>query len=315
MAYRSLISILDLASEDVDKLLDTADSFLPRVTGGGFKDATLEGVSALLLFYEPSTRTRVSFELAGKMLGLSTINAGAKGSSAEKGESLIDTAMTFSAMGFNIAVLRHPAEDAALLFAKHFEHAVINAGSGSGEHPTQALLDAMVLRSAGKLEPGKRIAIVGDIRHSRVARSGLALFSARGMQVTLVAPPSLMPEGWRKKQPAPAGVDWQTDLDAVLPEVDAVIMLRMQRERMAGGYAGATGGYAKLYALGSRRLGLLRDDALILHPGPVNRGVEVSEEVFADKRCRINEQVSCGVAMRCAVLCWAAGRTPQGLDK
>jgi len=329
MAYRSLLSLDELSLEEITAVLDAAATYLPRVRAGGFKDDTLRGRSVLLLFYEASTRTRVSFELAGKLLGADTINVSAKGSSVEKGESIADTAQTLSAMGLNAAVMRHSAADAVALFNRHFAGAVLNAGSGRGEHPSQALLDALTLRQAGILTACKRIAIVGDIEHSRVMRSSARLLARFGMQVTLVAPPSLMPLGWQSRarsdarrlqhataderaarftsRPTEDVFEWSCDLDSVLPQADAVMMLRMQRERMSGGEVTTLDEFSKLYGLNSRRLKLLPSGAAIMHPGPVNRGVEVSEAVFSDPRCRINDQVSAGVAVRCALLRWACG--------
>lgn len=321
MEYRSLISILDLAPAEIHALLDAAEGYLPRVTAGGFKDSTLKGTSACLLFYEASTRTRVSFELAGKMLGVDTINVSAKGSAVEKGEGLKDTAQTIAAMGFNMTIIRHPAPDSAALYQRWFPRAVINAGSGRGQHPTQALLDALSLRRAGLLERGRKLAIVGDLEHSRVMRSNLQLLLREGLDVTLVAPPTLMPEHWKGLQPeAWAAGDtsgygqlrWVTDLDTVLPELDAVMMLRVQRERMHEAFITSPDEYAKLYGLNRRRLKLLPDAARILHPGPVNRGVEVTEDVFADERCLINDQVAAGVALRCALQVWCCGKLELG---
>jgi aspartate carbamoyltransferase catalytic subunit len=322
MPYRSLLSILDLTPGEIEHLLDGAEYFLPRVEAGGFKDATLKGESALLLFYEPSTRTRSSFELAGKMLGMDTINIGAKGSSVEKGETVRDTALTLNAMHHNVVVMRHNAPDAVELFAKCFDRAVLNAGSGRGQHPTQALLDALPLRRAGLLKKGKRIAIVGDLKHSRVMRSNLQLLTRFGLDVLLVAPPTLIPDGWEglkpehwAEQPAQCGsVSWHTDIDEVLPELDAVMMLRVQRERMADAHFTNMDEYSKLYGLFARRLKALPEKALIMHPGPVNRGVEVSEDVFADPRCVINYQVASGVALRCALLCWACGKLEGAIE-
>lgn len=322
MTYRSLLSIADLSPAETDAVLDAAEWYLPRITSGELKLATLRGVSTLLMFYEASTRTRVSFELAGKLLGSDTINVTAKGSSVEKGESIADTALTLSAMGFCIVVMRHAAADAVALFARYFHGAVLNAGAGRGQHPTQALLDALTLRRAGVLQAGKHIAIVGDILHSRVMRSNVELLTSRGVHVTLVAPPTLMPldsagmlQRLRRNDAGePGTVRWETDFDAVLPQLDAVMLLRMQRERMAGGLTPALDEYSQLFALTPRRLGLLRPDAVILHPGPVNRGVELTEAVYADPRCRINDQVTAGVAVRSALLCWAVGKPmlPEG---
>jgi aspartate carbamoyltransferase catalytic subunit len=327
MHPRSLLSIADLSDAQVDSLLDTADGFIERLSAGSFKDGTLKGTSTLLLFYEPSTRTRVSFELAGKLLGSDTINVSASGSSAEKGESLRDTAMTLGALRFSCLVMRHSSASALRVFAESFPGPVLNAGAGRGQHPTQALLDALTLRQAGVFAPGKHLAIVGDIANSRVMRSALELLARRGVRVTLVGPASMLPEGWvvgakpastesKSLQAAGAGEasfapTVSTDLDAILPSVDALMMLRMQRERMTGGELTTLDEYSKLYGLNRRRLQLLHDDAVILHPGPVNRGVELSEDVFADPRCRINDQVTAGLAVRCALLQWALEREPQ----
>jgi aspartate carbamoyltransferase catalytic subunit len=301
MHPRSLLSIADLSDTQVDSIFDAATSYIERLKGGTFKDSTLKGTSTLLLFYEPSTRTRVSFELAGKLLGSDTINVSASGSSAEKGESLRDTAMTLGAMRFSCLVMRHASASALQMFAESFPGPVINAGAGRGQHPTQGLLDALTLRQNGVFASGKHLAIVGDIANSRVMRSALELLERRGLHVTLVGPPSMLPEGW-------AGGNLSADLDSVLPSVDAVMMLRMQRERMQGGELTTLDEFSKLYGLNRRRLELLRGDAVILHPGPVNRGVEVSEDVFADPRCRINDQVTSGLAVRCALLQWVLER-------
>jgi aspartate carbamoyltransferase catalytic subunit len=344
-AYRSLVDILDLDGAEVERILSAAAWYLPQVQAGGFKHDTLKGTSALLLFYEASTRTRASFELAGKMLGSDTINVGAKGSSAEKGESVKDTALTLNAMDHNVVVMRHASADAVRLFARHFERGVLSAGAGRGQHPTQALLDALALRQVGLLARGKRLAIVGDIRNSRVMRSNIQLLSTLGLDVVLVAPPQLMPQYWEGLKPeywaapergssetqlapaaAPSGearlktrapgdygaVSWHTDIDAVLPTLDAVMLLRVQRERMDTGLLTNTDEYSKLYGLNRRRLKLLPEHAVIMHPGPVNRGVEIGEDAFLDPRCRINDQVTSGVAVRCALLGWACGRLPDG---
>lgn len=315
MQYHSLLSILDLPPGEIAALLDHAEAYMPRVEAGGFKDTSLKGRSALLLFYEPSTRTRVSFELAGKMLGMDTINVGAKGSSVVKGEGIKDTALTLSAMHFNVVIMRHNSADAVSLFGRYFQRATINAGSGRGQHPTQALLDALILRREGVLERGKRLAIVGDLKHSRVMRSNMQLLLNHGLDVSLVAPPPLMPEGWEGLAPehwAPdpttcGKLSWHTDLDSVLPELDAVMMLRVQHERTQDAALTTADEYSKLYGINRRRLGLLPGSAVILHPGPVNRGVEVTEDVFADPRCVVNDQVTSGVALRSALLLWVCG--------
>jgi aspartate carbamoyltransferase catalytic subunit len=326
MSARSLLSISALPQADAQHLLESAGRFAGRITAGGFKSTSLRGTTTLLLFYESSTRTRVSFELAGKLLGSDTINVSAKGSSADKGETLRDTAQTLAAMRFSVVVLRHEAADSAEHFAQHFPGPVLNAGAGRGEHPTQALLDALTLKRHGLLEAGRHLAIVGDLTHSRVARSNLALLQRCGLKVTLVGPPNLTPGAWRVGAgPSPRldrnnnGADgaapllphWIPDLDSVLPEADAVMLLRVQHERMAGGEMSTQDEYSKLYGMNRRRLGMLKREALIMHPGPVNRGVEVGEDVFSDPRCVINEQVENGLALRCALLCWALGREPD----
>lgn len=318
MAYRSLISIADLGNAEMDHLFSMADHFLPQIEAGGFKSTVLKGTSTILLFFEPSTRTRVSFELAGKMLGSDTINISTKGSSSEKGESLRDTALTMAAMDNNIVVLRHGSADAVAMFASCFDRAVINAGAGRGQHPTQALLDAHSLHREGLLEAGRQVAIIGDIKHSRVMRSNVMLLLARGMDVTLVAPPPLMPDGWEglkpehwATDPASCGqLNWSCALDPVLPKLDVLMLLRVQHERMAAGLMTNDDEYAKIWGLNMRRLKALPAHAIILHPGPVNRGVELGQEVFDDPRCRINTQVNSGLAVRCALLCWACGKDP-----
>jgi aspartate carbamoyltransferase catalytic subunit len=322
MAYRSLVSVLDLSVQEEDSLLDFSDWFLPQIEEGGFKSDALKGTSALLLFYEASTRTRASFELAGKMLGSDTINISEKGSSAEKGESVVDTAMTLNAMDHNVVVVRHHSADAVALFAKYFERATLNAGAGRGQHPTQALLDALVMRRAGQLERGKHVAIVGDIKHSRVMRSDVMLLLRRGINVTLVAPPTLMPDGWEaldadfwaSDASGYGSLNWETELDRVLPDVNAIIMLRMQKERMEQAHITNLDEYSKLYGLYGSRLKQLNAQAIIMHPGPVNRGIEVNDETFRDSRSRINEQVTAGVAVRCALLCWCCGRIPANYN-
>lgn len=328
MHPRSLLSIAALPQAEATLLLENAGRCLAWIQRGGqLKSAALRGTSTLLLFAENSTRTRVSFELAGKLLGSDTINISAKGSSIEKGESLRDTAMTLAAMHFSCVVMRHEGADAAEHFAQWYPGPVLNAGAGRGEHPTQALLDAFTLQRHGLLSPGVKLAIVGDLLHSRVARSNLALLSRFGVQVTLVGPPNLTPAAWRTRPsgmrdegrgtssgspliPGPSSLvpHWTPDLDSVLPELDAVMLLRVQHERMDGGQMSTQDEYSKLYGMNRRRLSRLRSDALILHPGPVNRGVEAGEDVFADPRCVINQQVESGLALRAALLAWALER-------
>jgi aspartate carbamoyltransferase catalytic subunit len=263
---------------------------------------TLRGRTVVNLFFEDSTRTRISFEVAAKRLSADVINFAAKGSSVSKGESLKDTALTLQAMGADAVVVRHHASGAPhrLAQSEWTSGSVINAGDGTHEHPTQALLDAFTMRRhLGDLE-GRRVAIVGDVLHSRVARSNALLLATLGADVTLVAPPTLLPVGvdtW------PVQVSY--DLDAVLPKADTVMMLRVQAERMnrsKGGFFPSAREYSRRYGLDLRRMALLPDHALVMHPGPMNRGMEITADVADAARSVIVEQVSNGVAARMAVL-------------
>jgi aspartate carbamoyltransferase catalytic subunit len=258
------------------------------------------------LFFEDSTRTRTSFELAAKRLSADVVNFSAKGSSVSKGESLKDTALTLEAMGSDAVVIRHPASGAPHRLANWVRGSVLNAGDGTHEHPTQALLDAYTMRQRlGRLD-GLRVVIVGDVLHSRVARSNVLLLATLGAEVTLVAPPTLLPVGvdvW------PAAVSY--DLDASLPKADVVMMLRVQRERMGQAYFPSAREYSRRYGLDRRRMALLPDEAIVMHPGPMNRGMEIAAEVADDpRRSTIVEQVSNGVSVRMAVLYLLLGGVP-----
>jgi len=262
----------------------------------------LRGRTVVNLFYEDSTRTRTSFELAAKRLSADVVNFTAKGSSVSKGESLKDTALTLEAMGADAVVIRHSYSGAAHRLAGWVHGSVINAGDGTHEHPTQALLDAFTMRrrlrgGTGDLA-GLRVTVVGDVLHSRVARSNVLLLDTLGADVTLVAPPTLLPVGVEA---------WPTrtsfDLDAELPDSDVVMMLRVQRERMAASYFPSAREYARRYGLDARRMAALGDQAIVMHPGPMNRGMEIAAEVADDpKRSTIVEQVTNGVSVRMAVL-------------
>jgi aspartate carbamoyltransferase catalytic subunit len=300
---RHLLSAADLTRDDALLVLDTAAS-LARIADRPIKKMpTLRGRTIVNLFYEDSTRTRISFEAAAKRLSADVINFSAKGSSVSKGESLKDTAQTLAAMGADAVVIRHPMSGAPhrLAHAGWWDAHVVNAGDGMHEHPTQALLDAYTLRqklapSGGALD-GLRVAIVGDIVHSRVARSNVHLLHALGAEVTLVGPPTLMPlhlGAW------PCRTSY--DLDAVLPDVDAVMMLRVQRERMNASYFPSEREYARRYGLDPRRLELLSDEAIVMHPGPMNRGLEISAQAADSSRSVVVDQVTNGVAVRMAVL-------------
>lgn len=300
---RHLLSASELSRDEAVLILDTAAE-LASVTDRSVKKLpTLRGRTVVNLFYEDSTRTRISFEAAAKRLSADVINFAAKGSSVSKGESLKDTALTLHAMGADAVVIRHGASGAPrrLADAGWIDAAVVNAGDGTHEHPTQALLDAFTIRhhlaqGSGALD-GVRVAIVGDILHSRVARSNVLLLRTLGAHVTLVAPPTLLPvgvESW------PAAVSY--DLDSVLPSVDAIMMLRVQAERMQAAYFPTALEYSRLYGLDAERMNALPEHAIVLHPGPMNRGMEISADVADSSRAVMVEQVANGVSVRMAVL-------------
>ena len=299
MKKRHLLSTADLSADDATLILDTAAE-LARIADRPIKKLpTLRGRTVVNLFFEDSTRTRISFETAAKRLSADVINFSAKGSSVSKGESLKDTALTLEAMGADAVVVRHWASGGAyrLAHAGWIRSAVVNAGDGTHEHPTQALLDAYTLRSRlGSLE-GRRIGIVGDVLHSRVARSNVHLLATLGAEVTLVAPPTLMPfavESW------PGSFSYE--LDPVLPKLDAVMMLRVQRERMDEAFFPTEREYSRRYGLHADRMAALPEHAVVMHPGPMNRGLEISAEVADSARSTITEQVTNGVSVRMAVL-------------
>jgi aspartate carbamoyltransferase catalytic subunit len=296
---RHLISAADLSREDAVQVLDTAEE-LARVADRPIKKLpTLRGRTVVNLFFEDSTRTRISFEAAAKRLSADVINFSVKGSSVAKGESLKDTALTLEAMGADAVVVRHGASGAPHRLAGWLRGSVINAGDGAHEHPTQALLDAFTIRrrlGRGRLD-GVRVTIVGDVLHSRVARSNVWLLHTLGAEVTLVAPPTLLPvavTAW------PCSVSY--DLDAALPKSDVVMMLRVQHERMNAAYFPSVREYSRRYGLDGTRLAQLPDWAIVMHPGPMNRGVEIAAEVADSPRSTIVEQVTNGVTVRMAVL-------------
>ena len=296
---KHLLSTADLSRDDALLILDTAEE-LARVADRPVKKLpTLRGRTVVNLFYEDSTRTRISFEAAAKRLSADVINFAAKGSSVSKGESLKDTALTLEAMGADAVVIRHPSSGAPhrLAHSDWIRGGVVNAGDGTHEHPTQALLDAFTMRRRlGSIE-GRRIAVVGDVLHSRVARSNVTLLATLGADVTLVAPPTLLPTGvgtW------PAATSY--DLDHVLPDTDVVMMLRVQRERMDGAYFPSEREYALRYGLDARRLRLMPEHAVVMHPGPMNRGMEIAAGVADSPRSTVVEQVANGVSVRMAVL-------------
>jgi len=300
---RHLLSIADLTKSDALSILNTAET-LSRASDGPMKKLpTLRGRTIVNLFAEDSTRTRISFEAAAKRLSADVINFSAKGSSISKGESLKDTAQTLQAMGADAVIIRHSASGAAHTLAQGqwMSGSVINAGDGTHEHPSQALLDAFTIRkhcAHGNDDlTGLRIANVGDILHSRVARSNVLLLSMLGAHVVLVAPPTLLPigvESW------PATISY--DLDSVIESVDAVIMLRIQIERMTEMYLPSAGEYARFYGLNLDRLARMKTQSIVMHPGPMNRGLEISSESADSARSVIVEQVKNGVSVRMAIL-------------
>jgi aspartate carbamoyltransferase catalytic subunit len=292
-----LLSAADLDAGTATTILDTATEMAAMADRDIKKLPTLRGRTVVNLFYEDSTRTRISFEAAAKRLSADVINFSAKGSSVSKGESLKDTALTLQAMGADAVVVRHAASGAPHRLAGWVAGTVINAGDGTHEHPTQALLDAYTLRARLGGIAGRHVVIVGDVLHSRVARSNVLLLSTLGAKVTLIAPPTLVPVG---VGPWPADVGY--DLDAVLPGADAVMMLRVQRERMGEAYFPSAREYSRRYGLDGARLRRLPEHAIVMHPGPMNRGMEITPEAADSPRSTIVEQVANGVAVRMSVL-------------
>ena len=292
-----LLSISDLERGDIERLLDLTDHFAEVSARPIPKVPALRGKTVVSLFYEDSTRTRLSFETAAKRLSADTMNFSVSTSSVKKGESLRDTALTIEAMGIDCVVVRHKSSGVPWQLTGWIDAAVVNAGDGWHEHPTQALLDCYTIRKhAGSLD-GLRIAVVGDIKHSRVARSDIAAFTRLGAEVTLVAPPTLLPPA---VDSYPVRVSH--DIDAVVPDADVVYLLRMQRERMTEALLPSLREYHATYGLTVERAGHLRDDALVMHPGPMNRGVEIDPEVADGPHSVIIDQVRNGVSVRMAVL-------------
>jgi aspartate carbamoyltransferase catalytic subunit len=296
--HRHLLGIEGLSPNDITQLLDRAESYIEQNRQADKKQSLLRGRTIINLFFENSTRTRTSFELAGKRLGGDVINMSVEWSSVRKGETLIDTAMTLNAMHPDVLVVRHSESGAVQLLSEKVDCAVINAGDGMHEHPTQALLDAVTIRlRKGKLE-GLLVAICGDVAHSRVARSNIQLLNTMGARVRVVAPRTLLPAAIDR-----LGVEVFTDMREGLKGVDIVMMLRLQLERMQGSYVPSLREYFHFFGLDYEKLGLAKPDALIMHPGPMNRGVEIDTEVADDiDRSLVRQQVEMGVAVRMAVL-------------
>ncbi len=310
---RHLLTVTDLKPETAIALLDTAEALKQALLGREVRKLpTLRGRTVVTLFYESSTRTRASFEIAGKWMSADVVNVSAASSSVAKGESLRDTAVTLTAMGADCVVIRHPASGAAHRLAGWVPAHVINAGDGTHQHPTQALLDAATLRERLGTLNGRTVTIVGDVLHSRVARSNIELLITLGARIHLVAPPTLLPcgvENWEfatsgleNREPQIRRVTVGHDLDAALPGTDALMVLRVQAERMHGGFFPSAREYSIRYGLTEARLGLLPEHAVVLHPGPMLRGMEIAHSVADSPRAAITDQVRNGVHVRMAVL-------------
>ncbi|MBF6600175.1 MAG: aspartate carbamoyltransferase catalytic subunit [Dehalococcoidia bacterium] len=309
---RHLLDLDDFTPEEVGLVLTTTAAMKEVLAREVPRVPALRGTTIVTLFYENSTRTRSSFELAGKVLGADVINVAASSSSVTKGESLIDTVRTLQAIGADVIVMRHSRSGAPYLAARHTTAAVVNAGDGLHAHPTQALLDLYTMRARLGDVRGRRIVIVGDVLHSRVARSNMWLLTALGAELVVCAPPTLLPRGLGD---APGDrlppVRVETDLDVAIRDADVVMALRMQNERMQGGFVPGVREYSRRYQVNEERLARARPGAIVMHPGPMNEGVEISHEVAHGLRSQVEEQVANGVAVRMAVL-WLTTRVAGG---
>lgn len=303
LKHKHLLGIEDLSAEDIDLILDTADSFTEVSQREIKKVPTLRGKTVINFFHEPSTRTRISFEIAEKRLSADTISFSTSGSSFSKGETLLDAVRNLEAMQFDIMVIRHAIPGAPHFIANHLRGSVINAGDGGHEHPTQALLDMLTIRQKRKVLDGLTVGIVGDIAHSRVARSNIFAMKKKGMRVIVIGPPTLIPMHIED-----LGVEVSYDLDKVIPECDVIMMLRIQRERQAKILIPSLREYSSLFGMNLQRLKKARPNVLIMHPGPINRGVEIDPQVADGPYSIILDQVANGVAIRMAVLFLLAGR-------
>ena len=303
---RHLLTCEDLTAAEIGYLLDLSDAAAESNRQVIKKRDTLRGRTLINLFFEPSTRTQSSFELAGKRLGADVMNMNVATSSVNKGETLIDTAMTLNAMRPDIIVVRHAAAGAVELLSQKVDCSVINAGDGAHQHPTQALLDALTIRRAKGRIAGLTVAICGDIVHSRVARSNIDVLNTMGARVRVIAPSTLLPS-----EPERLGVEVYSDMWVGLKDVDIIMMLRLQRERMTGSLVPSSREYYHFFGLDHEKLALAKPDALIMHPGPMNRGVEIASTIADHSRSVIRDQVEMGVAVRAAVLEALARRLPN----
>ncbi len=295
--HRHLLGIKGLSPQDIIQLLDLAESEIAVSRQSEKKKSVLRGRTQINLFFEASTRTQSSFELAGKRLGADVMNMSVGNSSVKKGETLIDTAMTLNAMRPDILIIRHSSAGAAALLAQKVGCSVVNAGDGAHEHPTQALLDALTIRRAKGRVERLTVAICGDVLHSRVARSNIILLNALGARVRVVAPSTLLPSGI-----AHMGAEVFHRMEDGLKDADVVMMLRLQRERMAGSFVPSVREYFRYHGLDREKLKFAKPDALVMHPGPMNRGVEIASDVADGSQSVIQEQVEMGVAVRMAVM-------------
>ena len=306
--HRNLLDVDLLERSEIERVLETARAMREVLDRPVPRTPALRGVTVCNLFYEASTRTRASFELAGKVLGADVINVSADGSSVDKGESLVDTVKTIAAVGADVVVMRHPASGAPYLVAQTIDAHVINAGDGQHAHPTQALLDAYILQDAFGTLDGRRVVIVGDVLHSRVVRSNIWALTRLGADVTLVAPRPLLPSSLargadeREHPLALPNVQCDSDLDRAIVGADAVMALRIQRERMRGALLPSAAEYARRYQLTAERVATAAPHAVVMHPGPMNEGVEIASEVAHGEQSRIEAQVAAGLAIRMAVL-------------
>ncbi|MDH7552141.1 MAG: aspartate carbamoyltransferase catalytic subunit [Spirochaetes bacterium] len=302
---KDLLDIQSLTTEEILLICNSAKYFKALFTRSIKTVPVLRGKTVCLLFYEPSTRTRISFELAAKRLSADLINIAVQTSSVVKGESLIDTVHTLEAYKADFIVMRHAASLAPHFLSRNIKSSVINAGDGNHAHPTQALLDAYSLMEIVGSIKGLHIGIVGDILHSRVARSDIEIFKRLGAKVSLIGPPTLVPDEFKIY-----GVDIYYEFDEILPELDVINMLRIQRERQQGSFFPSIREYHKRFALTNERLKRCKKDVIVMHPGPINRGIEIDDEVADSSHSIINEQVTNGVAVRMAIFYLLAGGAP-----
>ncbi len=297
LSKKDLLGLYDTGAEEITEILDTADEMRAFLDGKEKKSDLLKGKTLITLFYENSTRTRTSFELAGKYLGANEVNISASSSSVQKGETLIDTGMTLDSLKIDFIAIRHPMAGAPKLLAEHVKASVLNGGDGMNEHPTQALLDMLAIRRKfGKIK-GLKVAILGDIKHSRVAKSNLFGLVKLGAEVCMYSPETLMPKAIER-----LGAKVAKSREEALDGADAVMGLRIQLERQNGGLFPSLSEYSKFYGVNDGLLKYAKKDAIILHPGPVNRGVELTPSLIDGEKSEILEQVTCGLAVRMALL-------------